>query len=355
MIEVDGSMMEGGGQVLRMAVTYSALMGTPIRVRKVRAGRRPPGLQPQHLTTLEAVAEICRAETRGLRIDSTDVEFSPKAPRGGTYDLDIGTAGSIGLLLQCTAPIAAFSDSPTRLRITGGTAVRWSPPIRILDNVVWDAFRLMGFRGRLRIQREGFYPRGGGIVEATIEPLRRLSLLNAESPGDVELIRGHSMCGRLPRHVAERQASSAEGVLEEAGYGAEISVEATEGGDVPLSPGSVLCLWAESKLKMFMGASALGERGKPAERVGSEAAKSLLGELASGAAVDLHTADNLVLWCSLAEGRSVYTTSSLTMHTMTAIELAKIFTGAEFYVDGKPDGVARVQCDGVGMKNPNII
>ena len=355
MIEVDGSMMEGGGQVLRMAVTYSALKGVPVRVRKIRAGRRPPGLRPQHLTTLEVVAEICRAETRGLRIDSTDVEFSPNTPRGGTYNLDIGTAGSIGILLQCIAPIAAFSDSPTRLRITGGTAVRWSPPIRILKNVVWDAFQLMGFRGRLRIQREGFYPRGGGIVEATIEPIRGLSPLNAEFPGDVELIGGHSICGGLPRHVAERQASSAEGVLEEAGYRAKISVEAAEGRNVPLSPGSVLCLWAESKPKMFMGASALGERGKPAERVGSEAAKSLLGQLASGTVVDIHTADNLVLWCSLAEGRSMYTTSNLTMHTRTAIELAKIFTSAKFDVDNKPDGAARVQCDGVGLTNPNKI
>jgi len=352
LIVVDGSMMEGGGQVLRMAVTYSAVMGVPVTVKKIRAGRRPPGLKPQHLTTLKAVAEICRAETKGLKIDSTEIEFRPGPPRGGDYKFDIGTAGSIGLLLQCVAPIAAYSDSHVRLRIKGGTAVRWSPPVRMVDKVVWEAFRQTGFRGVLHVRRDGFYPRGGGIVEVAIEPVEGLRPLIAESRGDIRIVRGFSLCGRLPRHVAERQGRSAGAVLEGAGYKSDISIDVPK--DQPFSPGSVIGLWAESQPRVFIGANSLGERGKPAERVGAEAAKSLLTQLGSGAAVDMHTGDNLVLWCSLAGGESVYTTSRLTMHTRTAIELAKIFTDARFDVDGEPDKFSRIRCKGVGLSNLNI-
>ncbi len=353
MIEVDGSMMEGGGQILRMAITYSAIMGVPVKVRKIRAGRRPPGLQPQHLTTLKAVAEICKAETKGFNLSSMEIMFTPKPPKGGAYDFDIGTAGSIGLLLQCVAPIAAFSDSTTRLRVKGGTAVRWSPPVRVLDNVVWVALRQMGFRGKLHVLREGFYPRGGGIVEVSIEPIRKLDPIKAESPDEIRRIKGYSLCGRLPRHVAERQASSALTMLEVAGYQTDISVRVAQGNEAPLSPGSVIGLWADSP-RMFMGESSLGERGKPAERVGAEAASSLLEQLKSQTAVDLHTADNLIIWCSLATGDSAYTTSSLTMHTLTAIELAKIFTNARFDVEGGPGGAARIQCNGMDLSNPSM-
>jgi len=352
LIEIDGSMMEGGGQILRIAVTYSAVMGVPVRVYRIRGGRRRPGLRPQHLTTLKAVKEICRAEAKGLVLDSTEIEFHPNHPCSGFYDLDIGTAGSIGLLLQCVAPVASFSDSSTHLRIRGGTAVRWSPPIRILENVVWEAFRQMGLECSINIEREGFYPRGGGIVKAAIKPVSEIRPLVSESQGEIKLVRGTSVAGRLPRHVAERQASSAKALVEEAGYKTDISIKVAE--TRPLSPGSEISLWALSQPKVFMGASSLGERGKPAEKVGAEAARSLIGQLRSGAAVDMHTGDNLVLWCSLAEGESVYTTSKLTMHTRTAIELAKIFTGANFEVEGEPEGVARIRCAGVGLKNLNI-
>ncbi len=351
MIDVDGSMMEGGGQLLRMAITYSAVMGTPVRVRNIRAGRRPPGLKPQHLTTLKAVTEICNAETRGLSIGSMKVEFNPQPPRGGTYDFDIGTAGSISLLLQCVAPIAAFASSPTRLRVVGGTAVKWSPPILILDRVAWEATRQMGFDGELIIRREGFYPRGGGIVEVTINPAEKLKPFVAAQPELVKQMEGVSLCGRLPEHVAARQSRAAEAVLKEAGYRVNVKYHTIVGRKKPLSPGSVICLWAETEPKTFMGADALGERGKPAERVGSEAAESLVDQLHTGAAVDLHTTDSLVLWCSLADGESSFTTSRLTMHTATAIELARIITGAEFVVEGNLGKPANIRCRGVGLRS----
>jgi len=353
MIDVDGSMMEGGGQLLRMAITYGAIMGTPVRVRNIRAGRRPPGLKPQHLTTLKAVTEICNAKTRGLSLGTREVEFHPRPPRGGAYYFDIGTAGSISLFLQCIAPIVAFASSPTKLRVVGGTAVRWSPPVLILDRVVLEAARQMGFKGELWVRREGFYPRGGGIVEISIASVGKLRPIVAAQQEQVKRVEGVSLCGRLPRHVAERQSRAAEVVLKEAGYRAEVDSCAVVGREAPLSPGSVICLWAKAEPRIFMGANALGERGKPAERVGAEAAESLVDQLRTGAAVDLHTADSLVLWCSLAEGESRFTTSRLTLHTATAIELAKIITRAEFVVEGDLGKPATIRCRGIGLRNRN--
>lgn len=342
-------MMEGGGQVLRMAVTYSAVLGTPVRVYNIRTGRREPGLKPQHLTTLEAVAEMCGAKTKGLNLGSKEIEIHPRTPRGGSYDIDIGTAGSISLMLQCLAPIAAFAASPSELTIRGGTNVRWSPPIMVLDNVIWEAFRTMGFEGSLSVRREGFYPRGGGIVGVEIRPVDGLTPLDARSSGEIRMVRGVSLCGRLPGHIAERQARSAQAVLEEGGFKSEISTMVSSGGKAPLSPGSAIGLWVDSYPRMFMGSSALGERGKPAERVGEEAAISLVEQIGTYSAVDMYTADNLVLWCSLASGESVYSMSKKTLHTETAIEIARIFTEADITLEERADGTSLLRCRGIGL------
>ncbi len=348
-------MMEGGGQLLRMAVTYSAVMGIPIRVRRIRGGRSPPGLKAQHLTAVKAVAEICRGEVEGLRIGSTEIEFKPGRARGGSYSFDIGTAGSISLLLQCVAPVAAFADSTVELRIRGGTAVKWAPPTMTMREVVWRALRAMGFRGEINILREGFYPKGGGVVDAFIEPILKLRAIQTDGPGRVELIRGISVCGKLPSHVAERQAKSAIETLRGSGLEAEIERRVLSGREQPLSPGSYITLWVErAERPCYLGADSLGERGKKAEIVGLEAAESLIEQLKTGMAIDLHTADNLILWCSLAEGESTFTTSRLTLHTATAMELAKIITGVKFKVEGQLNKPAKISCRGIGLKNPNL-
>jgi RNA 3'-phosphate cyclase len=352
LIDVDGSMMEGGGQLLRMAVTYSAVLDEPVRVHSIRAKRSQPGLKPQHLTTLKAVAEICGADASGLEVGSLDVTFIPSEIRGGSYEFDIGTAGSVSLLLQCVAPIACFADSGVRLKIIGGTAVRWSPPMPLLQNVTWRALGEMGFAGEVRVVREGFYPRGGGVVEVAIRPLKSLQHFIPEKPRRTKLVHGVSVCGRLPRHVAERQAAAAEQALKRAGYKADISVASLEGGSAPFSPGSYVCLWAGDGL--FMGSDSLGERGKPAEGVGAEAAAGIVTQLATGAAVDYHTADNLILPCSIALGSSSFTASSLTMHTLTAVELARQMTGIKIVVDGGKDQPGRITCEGIGLTNKTV-
>lgn len=350
-LTIDGSMLEGGGQLLRYSVAYSSVTGKPIRVFNIRAKRSNPGLRPQHMAAVRAAASMCNARVSGLRVGSMEIEYQPGAPRGGVYRVDVGTAGSIGLILQCVSPIAAFSSSETHLELRGGTSVKWAVPVVTLENVVWRIVERMGFRGSIRVLREGFYPRGGGIVRASIAPVRRLKPLRMEDRGEVLRVEGVSICGKLPRHVAERQAKAAERVLRRAGYDAEISVEWHTGPREPLSPGSVISIWAVCSNGAIIGSDSLGERGKPAERVGEEAAERLVAQLETGMAVDRHTADNLIIWCSLADGESVFTTSELTMHTLTAMELAKSIVGAEFEVEGGLGQPSRIVCRGVGLEN----
>ena len=344
MITVDGGMMEGGGQLFRMATAYSAILGEPFGIHSIRANRAQPGLKPQHLTTLKAAASLSGAKLQGAALGSTEVVFKPRKIRGGRYSFDIGTAGSVTLLLQCLAPIAAYTDSEVELNVRGGTAVKWSPPTPFLEKVVWRAFRSMGMRCSLDVRRHGFYPKGGGEVKAIIQPTDMLSSIKPEiqTVGDVH---GVSICGGLPRHVAERQARSASSRIRESGFKPEITSYALEGGEAPFSPGSLICLWASS---MYLGSDSLGERGKPAEKVGLEAAESLLEQIRTGAAVDYHTADHMVLPCSLAKGESSFKTSKLSLHTLTAIELAKVFTGAKFSVEGSIDKPATIRCEGMG-------
>ncbi|MFP3951028.1 MAG: RNA 3'-terminal phosphate cyclase [Candidatus Bathyarchaeia archaeon] len=347
MIEIDGSMMEGGGQLLRMATTYSAIMGKPVRVFNIRGKRSSPGLRPQHYATLKALADLSEGSVEGLELGSETITFNAGKIKGGDFNFDIGTAGSIGLMIQCLAPTASFADSPVTLRIRGGTAVKWSPPVRFLKNVVWRIYREMGFKGELTVKREGFYPKGGGLVDLKIKPISTFTPIVAEEWNEIDLIRGVSLCGRLPKHVARRQARSAEEVLKAEGYESEIEISPPR-GETPLSPGSLILLWTTGSPDVYLGSDALGERGKPAEEVGQEAAYDLIEQLASCASVDYHTADNLILPCSLANGRSVFTTSKLTLHTLTAIELSKNITGAEFEVEGARGKQGRIICHGIG-------
>jgi len=221
-----------------------------------------------------------------------------------------------------------------------------------MDNVIWAALRTMGFQGSLSVQREGFYPKGGGLVSAEINPVEGLKALSAPG-GEVSAARGVSICGRLPGHVAERQRRVAEARLRESGIASNIDVRVETGRNTPLSPGSVICLWTSGSTGVFMGSSSLGERGKPAERVGEEAAGAFLGEVGSGAGVDRYSADNLILWCSLASGESDFTVSELTPHTETAVELARIFTDADIRVDAQGGG-ARIRIEGIGLRNPHL-
>ncbi|MFZ2411558.1 MAG: RNA 3'-terminal phosphate cyclase [Candidatus Methanoperedens sp.] len=330
-MNLDGSYGEGGGQILRTAVALSAVTGKPIEIDNIRKGRPKPGLAAQHVTAVEGVASICDAKVDGCNLHSTRLSFKPGRIKGGTYEIDIGTAGSISLFLQCLMPACMHAPETVRIKITGGTDVQWSPSIDYLRFVTLGALSQMGYDCKLTLIRRGYYPRGGGCVEAIINPsnLKKTSFENNACP----LVEGCSHSSGLPAHVAERQAASAQKILQDAGYDTRISLEVK---DYP-STGSGITLWCGT-----VGGSALGKPGLRAEKVGELAAEAILSELKSGAGMDIYLADQLIPYLALAEGGS-FTTRVITPHTKTNIWVTEQFLDVKFKIEELETGLFRVR------------
>jgi len=349
LIEIDGAYGEGGGQILRMAVALAALAKEPVRVFNIRAGRRPPGLKAQHLAAIRAVARVSGGRLDGDRIGSKEIVFYPGTPRGGSFSIDIGTAGSVTLVLQALIPAALFASDQVVVRIRGGTDVAWSPPFDYFDKVFVHALRLFGADVGLRLVRRGFYPKGGGLVEARIKPIDRLRPVVLKERGQVVAITGISYSAGLPSHIVERMARSCASTLEEAGYPSpRIERRMHRLGSESGSVGCGIVVWADTESGVRLGGSALGVKGKSAEQVGKEAALSLLVELASNAPVDSHLADMLVAYTALADGVSEVVCSRITKHVVSAVYVAERILGVKFEIEGGEGSLGRYRVRGCG-------
>lgn len=352
MIKIDGSFGEGGGQIIRTAVALSAITGEEIEICNIRANRPNPGLQAQHLNAVKTVAEMTNAETEGLELRSTRLRFRPERPMALRGEIDIGTAGSITLLLQCVVPVALFAaDGTTELTIRGGTDVKWSPPIDFYRFLFARALAEMGCDVEISLIKRGYYPRGGGVVRARVKPVRKLSgfFLIDEAESDAS-VRGISHCRGLPAHVASRQASSASEMLREHGFNAVIQVETYDERGASKSKrewmgtirdntaGSGITLW-----RNYKSGSALGEPRKPAEHVGREAASSILSELESESTVDVHLADQLIPYIALADDHSAFKVREITGHLRTNIYIVEQFLRTKICVK-REEKVFVVEC-----------
>jgi RNA 3'-terminal phosphate cyclase (ATP) len=330
MLEIDGSFGEGGGQILRTSMALSLLTGRPFHLRNVRARRSKPGLQPQHLQSVLAAAQVGQATTRGASLGSCDLAFEPGAVRAGTYRFDIGTAGATGLVLHTVyLPLALRGQGPSEVTLVGGTHVQTSPSYHFLDGTWRPYLEEMGLRVGLRLDRPGFYPRGGGVVRAFVQPCERLQgvTLPARSPVKVT---GVSAVAGLDRGIARRQARRATQALERQGLDVEIEEVTWDGG-----PGSVLVLQLDTK-PVPTTFVALGARGKPAEAVADEGVGEVLRYLAvPEALVDLHTGDQLLLPLALAEGPSEYHVPEVTRHLTTNIAVIAMFLERQITCDGE--------------------
>jgi RNA 3'-terminal phosphate cyclase (ATP) len=292
------------------------------------------------LHAVKAVEKLSGGKTEGLELRSSRLKFSPAELKGFEGEIDIGTAGSITLLLQCLIPVALFADSETKVRIKGGTDVKWSPPIDFYTEVFLKAIREMGCDVQLDVKRRGYYPKGGGLVEVRIAPshcgalphdpaspvrayLKEIVLLKSEREG---IIKGVSHSCGLPAHVAERQAKAAERVLNAAGYDAEIKTEIEKGSGG--TTGCGITLW-----RGYKSGSTLGERGKRAELVGEEAARDIIKELESASTVDVHLADQLIPYIALADGKSEMKVREVTKHLETNVYVTKKFLDVGFGVE----------------------
>ena len=338
MIELDGSLGEGGGQILRTSLALSLLTGKPFHLRNIRAGRAKPGLQPQHLMSVRAAATIGGAQLRGVSLHSSDLVFEPGSIQPGRYRFAIGTAGAVGLVLQTIyLPLALGAQEPSDVTLEGGTHVSTSPCYHFLD-VTWRAYlKLLGISLSLTMRRLGFYPRGGGLVEAHIQPCTAVPNLTLTEQGPVRRISGFSAVAGLPEEIAARQARQAGKRLKAAGWNAGITEETWDGG-----PGTVLAVIAETTPvpALFFG---LGARGKRAERVADEAAEQLLAYLeAAPAAVDAHSADQLLLPLALAPGTSRFTAAELTSHLLTNVAVIRRFVDRTIDCQGEEGGPGTV-------------
>lgn len=347
-------MGEGGGQVLRTAIALSALSMKPVKVYNIRAKRSNPGLRPQHLTGIKMLAKIANAEVQGLYVNSMTITFNPKQCQAGKFEFNIGTAGSISLILQTVLPVLAFAPGKTELKIIGGTDVKWSPPIDYMKNIFIKYLEKMSYKVKIEVIRRGHYPRGGGIVRVTTQPVKKLKPINITERGEIIKIKGISHCVKLPRHVAERQRKAAIEILRKAGYtNIEIETEWYEPSrNKHLGPGSGIVLWAITDKGAIIGADALGERGKRAEEVGREAAQKLLKEINSNAPIDSHIADMLPPYMAVADGKSKIKVSKLTLHAKTNMKVVEKILGVRF--DVKENHNVNINVEGIGLANKYI-
>jgi RNA 3'-terminal phosphate cyclase (ATP) len=350
-VVVDGSHGEGGGQILRTALTLAVVTRRPVSVERIRAGRRPPGLRPQHLTALRAAAAICDAELVGDELGSETVTLTPGGPaRAGAYTFDVaeaaegGSAGSVSLVLQTVLLPLSLSGRESELTLRGGTHAAWAPSVSYLEHVFLPTLADVGLQAEIDLEQWGFYPAGGGAVRVRIPPGNgSLSPIALTERGEVTRVWGIAAVTNLPSHIPQRMANRAENVLSAKGLGARIQPRRLRGA----GPGAGVFLFAEYE-HAVAGFAAYGRKGLPAERVAEAACERLLAHHDSCAPVDPHLADQLVLPLALAGGVSRLNTSAVTYHLLTNVWVLRQFLDCTVRVDGQPGEPGLVVVHGGG-------
>jgi RNA 3'-phosphate cyclase len=333
-VAIDGSRGEGGGQILRTAVTFSAILQKPVSVTKIRAGRGEPGLRRQHLSALLVLAKVFGGRLEGASEGSSAIRFVPGDANVDSLSVDMGTAASITLVLQAVVPAVALSGRKLRLELKGGTDVPWSPTFDYFATVVRRAYARIGIKFGTEASRRGYYPRGGGEASCSVDPCPSISPLNLV---EQERILGAdllSRCGSLSRHVAERQLSAASTLLEESGFellSAGVSEEPSD------SPGTSMLTYSAAR-GAYLGADGIGARGKPAEEVGRETASKFVAEAASGACLDSNLADMVLPLLSLGKSPSKVRVGKVTSHLQSGMDIASMFTSCSWSVDSGAKG-----------------
>lgn len=350
MLTIDGSYLEGGGQIVRTALALSTLTGIPFRCIDIRKGRKDTGLKAQHLTAIKALEELCGAQCEGAALGATEITFYPKPIKKFRHTIDIGTAGSISLLLQSLLPPLLFAEKNVSLTIIGGTDGLWAMPIDYMQAVLLPQLQRFT-KIDMKMTKRGYYPKGGGVVDLKIKPFWKkyasfedllLTLRKEVIPYHFDkqkkllCIKGisHASMDLQNAKVAERQTHAAKALF----HTVDCPIKIDTAYSQTLSTGSGITLCAlfgdeeeDQRNPMRLGADALGEKGKKAEIVGEEAAKKLLHEIQSGAAVDIHLADNILPYLALCGGK--IHTSTISLHAKTNIWVIEKFLGEIFTVE----------------------
>jgi RNA 3'-terminal phosphate cyclase (ATP) len=317
---------------LRTAIALSALTGNDVVVRGIRAKRERPGLQPQHLCAVDGVARICDAKVSGGLVGSDILRFSPGKVRGGRHHLNVGTAGSITLVLQACMLASARCRDESSFDVVGGTNVRWSPPIDFYDRVLFPLLERVGGRASIVEMRRGFYPEGGGRAlalwraPATYEPLHLIGR------GELEGIYGNIFTQGLPEHIGKRMGDAVRMAF--IGNRVQLRSESSQG----VSRGAGVFLLARYS-NCILSADSLGERGLPSESVGDAAARALKNEMCSTSTLDAHCADQLLPYMCLAEQPSSFLVKEVTGHMEAQASLLRRFLGSAVEFTPSENGI----------------
>lgn len=330
-VVLDGSRGEGGGQILRSALTLSLVTGRPFRIERIRANRDKPGLRPQHAAAVEAAARLCNADVRGAAVGSSELDFRPGPLVPRDLDHEIGTAGATTLVLQTIAlPLAMRADSPVRVALTGGTINPKAPSLPFLERTWTRYLAAAGLKVAIRMPQAGFYPRGGGRLEAWIEPgqPQPLTLLDR---GPLKRLTVLAATSRLPDHVADRMSTRARDALAEAGV--KLGPDDAARTEWPAASPGAACAVSAAYEHVTTTTVGIGERGKPAERVAEDAVAEFLAYQTLPGAVDPHSADQILLVLALADGRSTYTVTEVTEHLRTHAVTIRAFLDRPIRID----------------------
>ncbi len=310
MIELDGAQGEGGGQILRTALTLSMITGQPFRMTNIRANRAKPGLMRQHLAAVQASGRICGADTSQAEAGAQTLTFVPGPIKGGDYAFAIGTAGSCTLVLQTLLPALLFADAPSTVKVSGGTHNSMAPPVHFLQRAYGRVLQQMGAEVDIALKRFGFYPAGGGEVVATIAPCAQLRPVDLTARGERRDGYAESFVAGVPANIAERELSVIGAGM---GWGEQQLRHCALPGEQ--GPGNALLVTLENEhvTEVFVG---FGEKAVRAETVARHVLDEVREYIASGAAVGEHLADQLMVPMALAGGGS-FTATRLSQHALT--------------------------------------
>jgi len=328
MITIDGGAKSGSGTIVRYSVALASLLGKEIRIQNIRARREKPGLRAQHLKTIQACQEMCHGVVSGATVGSRDISYAPKERfKGGEYHWDIGTAGSTTMMAQTLIPLACFAEKPCKFRLEGGLFQDFAPSAYHMKFVLPPLLKQMGIQVKLEIVRPGYVPKGGGILEISVEPTGKLKPLSLTQQGEIRSIKGIALSSHLKeRRVSHRMAEECQKILSSYSYKAEIK-EIYDGSS--LQEGAALAIYAETSSGSIIGSDRAGRPGRSSESIGRYVAQNLLEDINTGATVDRYIADQLIIYAGLAEGTTQYSIPRITEHVETNLWLIEEFLGAK--------------------------
>jgi len=328
LLSIDGSYGEGGGQILRTAVALSVVTKTPVEIVNIRSNRPDPGIKPQHYVAIKSIEELCGGESTDLEIGSSHLVFKPGEIKGGNYKFDIGTAGSITLVLQACLLSAFRTHDPLTIHVKGGTDVRWAPSWDYFNYVSLFLLKKIGVSVDAQLIKRGYYPKGGGEGAITINPSGEIHPLCLDEKQNFTTVDGVIHSANLPEDVGTRMKHAAIKILMKKNLRANITFE-----DKPaLSTGIGITIWTRYD-SSILGSTMLGERGVPAEKIGGDVASHIIKDIESGANIDEYAFDQIIPYLAIVRNGSACVVREVSNHAKTNIWLVKQFFDVDFKLE----------------------